>query len=58
MTALAGLNIVKFMQPGSLGAWVALQPLTPSSERLNMALVCCDSAGDGPARGNRDSNSE
>lgn len=58
MTALAGLSIVKFMQPGSLGSWVALQPLAPSSERLNTALVLCDSAGDGPAKGNRDSNSE
>lgn len=58
MTALAGLTIVKFMQPGSLGSWVALQPLASSSERLNMALVCCDSAGHGPARGNRESSDE
>lgn len=58
MTASAGLDIVKLMHPGSLGSRVALQPLALSSERLNTALVCCDSDGDGPARGNRDSNSE
>lgn len=52
MTASAGLRMVKFRQRGSLGSWVALQPQSSSSERVNMALVCWDSAGDGPARGN------
>lgn len=52
MTASAGLRMVKFRQRGSLGSWVALQPLAPSSERVNMALVCWDSSGDGPAREN------
>lgn len=52
MTASAGLRMVKFRQRGSLGSWVALQPLAPSSERVNTALVCWDSAGDGPAREN------
>lgn len=58
MTALAGLSMVRSTQPGLLGSRVALQPLALSSERLNMALVCCDSSGDGPAGGNRDSNYE
>lgn len=51
-TASAGLRMVRFRQRGSLDSWAALQPLAPSSERLNMALVCWDSSGDGPARGN------
>lgn len=49
MTALAGLEIVKFVEPASLGPWTALQPLAPASERLNTAFVRWDSEGDGPA---------
>lgn len=50
MTALAGLDIVKFMAAESLGPWAALQPWPPTSETLNAALVRWDSEGDGPAR--------
>lgn len=39
MTALAGLDIVKFTAAESLVPRAALQPLPTSSERLNAALV-------------------
>lgn len=50
MMALAGLDIIKVICPDSLGPWAALQPLAPTSERLNTALVRWDSEGAGPAR--------